>query len=195
MPYNLFIDNTNYIDFVNIDGATKSYQIVDVSENLEIVDYIDNSIMPLLNNLYDAEVEFGKYEAGTNESTNANNNIEFIKGEIDSKVKSDNFKTLVEDYNDSNWLLLTENIIPTNNVEKNKYYIVWVKTVNNNTTTYEYCAYKAIDSNYYSNSSSNTKTEVENPDTGIEHTILFVTVGALILIGSGLVVNRNKESF
>ena len=140
MPYNLFVDDTNYIDFVNMDSATKSYQIVDVSNNTELVNYIDNNIMPLLNSLYDAEIEFGKYEAGTNESTNPNNNIEFIKGEIDLKVKSDNFKTLVEDFDDANWLSLTENVIPTNNITKDGYYVVWIKVENAGATTYEYHA-------------------------------------------------------
>ena len=155
MPYNLFVDGTNYIDFVNMDGATKSYQIVDVSGNTEIVSYIDGSIMPLLNSLHDAEVEFGKYEAGTTESTNANNNIEFVKSSIDDSVKSDNFKTLVPDYNDANWLTLTEKVIPINNITKEVYYIVWVKAENAGVTTYEYHAYKALNSNYYSNSNSN----------------------------------------
>jgi len=196
MPYNLFVDSTNYITFdSSLSGATKSYQIVDVSGNTEIVSYIDGSIMPLLNSLHDAEVEFGKYEAGTTESTNANNNIEFVKSSIDDSVKSDNFKTLVPDYNDVNWLSLSENVIPTNNIKKDGYYIVWVKADNAGATTYEYHAYKALNSNYYSNSNSNTNNEVENPDTGIEHTLLFITVGALVLVGSGLVVNRNKESY
>ena len=55
--------------------------------------------------------------------------------------------------------------------------------------------YKALNSNYYSNSNSNANNDVENPDTGIEHTLLFITVGALVLVGSVLVVNRNKESY
>jgi len=195
MPYNLFADGMNYIDFGSYSSGTMSYQLVDVSSNTGIVNYIDNNIMPLLHNLNDAEIEFGKYEAGTNESINANSNIEFIKGEIDAAVKSDNLKILVEDYNEANWLTLTENLIPTNNITKDGYYIVWIKVENGGTSIYEYHAYKAINSNYYSNSNSNSSNEVENPDTGIEHTLLFITVGALVLLGSGLVVNRNKESY
>ncbi|MBE6140158.1 MAG: LPXTG cell wall anchor domain-containing protein [Firmicutes bacterium] len=195
MPYNLFVDSTNYVIFENMNGATMSYQIVDVSNNSEIVNYIDKELMPLLRNLDMVEEEFGKHEANTNESNNALADMNYIKEEIDSAVKSDNLKTLISDYNDSTWLSLTENIIPTANITKNKYYIVWIKTENGGVTTHEYHAYKAIDTNYYSNSNSNTTPEVENPETGIEHTILFVIVGTLILVGSGLVIDRNKESY
>ena len=192
MPYKLLVDDTNYISFKNDIGATKYYQIVDVSNNTEIVNYIDENIVGKLNNLAEKEIEFSKYESGTNESINLNNDIQFVKESIDEAVKSEKLKTLINDYDESAWLSLTENIIPTDNIVKNKYYIVWVKVQNNSAVTYEYFAYKALDNDYYK---SVTAEEVENPDTGIEHTILFITVGALILVGTGLVINKNKESY
>lgn len=192
MPYNLFVDKTNYINFKNADSATKSYQIINVTNNKELVNKINTDIIPELETLYENEVEFGKYEAGTTESNNINSNIQLIKATIDEKVKRDDIKTLVDNYNDANWVTLSENTIPTTGVEKNNYYVVWVKVQNNNDTTYDYHVYKAMDSNYYSN---NADTKVENPDTGIEHTLLFVGVGALLIIGSSLVINKNKESY
>lgn len=195
MPYDLFINSTNYITFdSSLSGATKSYQIIDVSNNTDIVNGINTSIEHL-KSLHQWEEKFNEYEAGTTESDGANSNILYNKSSIDTLFKSDNFKTLVPDYNDTDWLTLTENVIPTDNIKKDGYYIVWVKADNAGATTYEYHAYKAFNSNYYSNSNSNTNNEVENPDTGIEHTLLFITVGALVLVGSGLVVNRNKESY
>lgn len=192
MPYNLFVDQTNYITFdSSLSGTTKSYQIIDVSNNSDIINYIDNNIMSLLATLNQKEEEFSKYESGTTESINLNNDITLIKETIYTDIKNDNFKTLVNDPVETGWLTLTENVIPTNSITKDGYYIVWVKAENAGATTYEYHAYKALNSN----SNFNTNNEVENPDTGIEHTLLFITVGALILVGSGLVVNRNKESY
>lgn len=196
MPYNLYLDKTNYIDFKDMAGATKFYQIVDVTENKEITDYIDEYILSAQYLLYQEEEKFNNLENGSLEAEHINSNMLIIKGSISDNVKNENFKTLInDDPNETKWIPLTENIIPIDDITKNRYYIVWIKAVNNGTPIYEYHAYKAINSDYFSKSSSNSTTEVENPDTGIEHTILFVTVSTLILVGSGLVVNRNKESY
>ncbi len=192
MPYNLFVDDTNYINFKNDSGVTKYYQIVDVSNNTEIVKYINDNILTKLVLLAEKENEFSKYESGTTESENLNNDIKIVKTSIDEAVKSESLKTLIDNYDENNWVTLSENVIPTDNVVKNKYYIVWVKTQNASAVTYDYYAYKAVSKDYYKN---NTTSEVENPDTGIEHTALIVTVGALILVGSYLVINKNKESY
>lgn len=194
LPYNLFVDTDNYITFNNLDAATKFYQIVDVSDNEEITKYINNNILDKQRNLYDAEQEFSKYELGTNEYKNASDSINLVKSNIDDANKSENLKTLISDYDDNNWITLTGNIIPMTNVSANKYYIIWIKTDDGTTKTYDYAAYKAINSNYFGNTTA-TKTDVTNPDTGIEHTILFLTVGALVVIGSSLVVSKNKESY
>lgn len=189
MPYDLFIDGTNYINFKNLDGATKSYQIVDVTNNTDIVNIINNEVIPKLNNLHTEEKKLDSSDISSDEATYTKNNIEVIKAEIDNIIKTDafNFKTLVNDYDDLQWNSLTENIIPVDDIKKDGYYIVWIKAENGASSTVEYHAYKAV--------AKNSVANVENPDTGIEHTVLFVTVGALILVGSGLVVNRNKESY
>ena len=36
---------------------------------------------------------------------------------------------------------------------------------------------------------------VENPETGIGHTLLYVGVALSVVLGSALVINKNKESY
>ena len=96
MPVLLYNDSDEQLTLKGLDGATLYYQIVDVSNNTEIVNYIDENIVGKLNNLAEKEIEFSKYESGTNESINLNNDIQFVKESIDEAVKSEKLKTFRE---------------------------------------------------------------------------------------------------
>ncbi len=200
MPYNLYTDANNSYEITGLSTHSDFYQIVDVSSNTEIVNKIDN-IMTMLNQLDVAEKDLTKLTSGTNEYTNKVAEISSIKSAIDGSVTDSNLKTLVADFTEANWVSISNgsSVIPTTNVTEGNYYIVWLKVVSATTTIYEYHPYKAIKTSYYSSntvtSSNNSTTSTTNPDTGIENTLLYVGVGVALLIGSALVVSKNKEVY
>ena len=70
-------------------------------------------------------------------------------------------------------------------------YIVWIKAVKDSTTVYNYGAYKILNSG----DANIVNNGVENPETGIGHTLLYVGVALSVVLGSALVINKNKESY
>lgn len=172
-------------------NAVISFQQQDVSNVSTTVAKIDE-IYQVLKQLHAAEKERASLATGTEEANNKDAIIITYKSTINEMVYSDNnLKTAIDDPTGSAWTTLTSQVIPTTNMIENNYYIVWLKVVDGSTTTYKYYPYKYVSSSYYT---SDTST-VDNPDTGIETTLLYLAVGTAIIIGSTLVIKKNKESY
>lgn len=195
MPYYLYVNADNFIEFNGLDGSSNVYQIVEVTNNLELVNKID-SIDEEVRTLAGLEEDLKNYTSGTNEYTNQLSVIEYAKENINNEIKGTNFKTLVPDYNDANWLALNTNVIPTATLEENHYYIIWIKSATGTSQpVYQYHPYKAVKTGNYAVENETKTEEIENPETGIETTLLYV--GAIIAIagGSYLVFKKNQESY
>ncbi len=96
-----------------------------------------------------------------------------------------NLKTNINDYGET-WTTLSENSIPSSAIESNKYYVLWIKAAGT-TTVYDFDGYSTM--------TASTTNKTSNPDTGILDTALYVGVGALIIVGSALVIKKNKEMY
>ena len=163
-PSKLSVSENSGFTVTGIDGTlVNSYQLVDVTS--------DSSIK-------DAIVSYLDLKADSTATTSA---LDAAKA---------NLKTNIADYNDANWQALSENVIPSNAIESNKYYVLWLKVSNGTTTIYDFDGYSTVTVAAAADDSS-----TDNPDTGIVDTLLYVGVGALIVVGSALVINKNKEIY
>lgn len=192
MPVLLYNDSDEQLTLKGLDGATLYYQIVDVTNEEEIRSQIDEYVVNSYKGLFEAN-ETLKNTSQDNSTEYANNktNVIFYETEILSGMKKANLKTVIKDYNDASWQTLSNNIIPKDNLVKGNYYIVWIKAVKDSTTVYNYGAYKILNSG----DANIVNNEVENPETGIGHTLLYVGVALSVVLGSALVINKNKESY
>ena len=192
MPVLLYNDSDEQLTLKGLDGATLYYQIVDVTNEEEIRSQIDEYVVNSYKGLFEAN-ETLKNTSQDNSTEYANNktNVIFYETEILSGMKKANLKTVIKDYNDASWQTLSNNIIPKDNLVKGNYYIVWIKAVKDSTTVYNYGAYKILNSG----DANIVNSEVENPETGIGHTLLYVGVALSVVLGSALVINKNKESY
>ena len=192
MPVLLYNDSDEQLTLKGLDGATLYYQIVDVTNEEEIRRQIDEYVVNSYKGLFEAN-ETLKNTSQDNSTEYANNktNVIFYETEILSGMKKANLKTVIKDYNDASWQTLSNNIIPKDNLVKGNYYIVWIKAVKDSTTVYNYGAYKILNSG----DTNIVNNEVENPETGIGHTLLYVGVALSVVLGSALVINKNKESY
>ena len=192
MPVLLYNDSDEQLTLKGLDGATLYYQIVDVTNEEEIRSQIDEYVVNSYEGLFEAN-ETLKNTSQDNSTEYANNktNVIFYETEILSGMKKANLKTVIKDYNDASWQTLSNNIIPKDNLVKGNYYIVWIKAVKDSTTVYNYGAYKILNSG----DTNIVNNGVENPETGIGHTLLYVGVALSVVLGSALVINKNKESY
>lgn len=190
MPNYLYSDKANNFTISGLTTYESAYQIKDVSDEATLIDKIDT----LMTLEYQRAVASEKYTAATTneEKANEERNIETIDSNL-TTVKNQ-IKTLVDDYEDTatSWTVATNNAIPNTNITKNKYYVVWIKATAGENSSYEYGAYKAIATGEETAIGGNS---VSNPATGIETTVLYVGVALLIIIGSSLVMNKNKEKY
>lgn len=192
MPVLLYNDSDEQLTLKGLDGATLYYQIVDVTNEEEIRRQIDEYVVNSYEGLFEANKTL-KNTSQDNSTEYANNktNVIFYETEILSGMKKANLKTVIKDYNDASWQTLSNNIIPKDNLVKGNYYIVWIKAVKDSTTVYNYGAYKILNSG----DTNIVNNGVENPETGIGHTLLYVGVALSVVLGSALVINKNKESY
>lgn len=141
------------------------YEIENVTDNSTIVDLIDD--INLLK-------EYLKNETENNKTT--------IENSITSKQSE--LKAAISDYNSEGFILFNNNTIPMSKFSADNYYVIWVKTTSNGSDIYNYGAYKATSS-----------ANVDNPDTGIETTFLYLAVGITLVVGIYLTITKNKEKY
>ncbi len=188
MPNYLFSDKDTQFTISGITTYQSYYQIQDVSSNTSLVAKIDALIT--------AQVQYKQssdlYASSTDETIKAQAAASMNTIEANINTLKDQIKELVDNYDSSEsaWTTATNNIIPSTNITNKLYYIVWVKVTNEGNSYYEYYPYKAI----LDGEEANIEKTI-NPATGISTDILYIGVGLLIVIGSYLVINKNKERY
>lgn len=155
----------------NLSNYNTYYQVMTV-ENTSLATAIDN--------YFKTQIELNKIS-----NTTSTEYLE-VKSQLDAYYNE--VKSLVPDFNANDWATSVNENIYDNTVVTNTTtgrYIVWVKVTTADNTLYDF--------NFYS--FNNYGTSVNNPETGFETTILYLSVAALVIIGSVLIMNKNKERY
>lgn len=95
-------------------------------------------------------------------------------------------EALVVDPDSSLWKAAKDNKISSSGIEKDNYYVVWVKATQtpDSSDIFNYQIYKAVASSF-----------VKSPETGVETTLLYIGVSISLIFGVYLLNNKNKKVY
>lgn len=95
-------------------------------------------------------------------------------------------EALVVDPDSSLWKEAKDNKISSSGIEKDNYYVVWVKATQTSDSSdiFNYQIYKAVASSF-----------VKSPETGVETTLLYIGVSISLIFGVYLLNNKNKKVY
>lgn len=156
----------------NLSNYNTYYQVMTVDNN--------SSLSTAIDNYFKAQIELNKIN-----DTTSTKYLE-VKSQLDAYYNE--VKSLVPDFNANDWATSVNENIYDNTVVTNTTtgrYVVWVRVTTANSTLYDFSFY----------SFNNYGTSVNNPETGFETTVLYLSVTVLVIIGSILIMSKNKERY
>ena len=159
MPDSLTYDKDSSISF-SVNVTNVYYQIQNISND-------------------DAESIKAIEDAIANESDQ--NSKQALEDELTRKKEA-----LVVDPDSSLWKEVKDNKISSSGIEKDNYYVVWVKATQTSDSSdiFNYQIYKAVASSF-----------VKSPETGVETTLLYIGVSISLIFGVYLLNNKNKKVY
>ena len=159
MPDNLTYDKDSSISF-SVNVTNVYYQIQNISND-------------------DAESIKAIEDAIANESDQ--DSKQALEDELTRKKEA-----LVVDPDSSLWKEAKDNKISSSGIEKDNYYVVWVKATQtpDSSDIFNYQIYKAVASSF-----------VKSPETGVETTLLYIGVSISLIFGVYLLNNKNKKVY
>lgn len=159
MPDSLTYDKDSSISF-SVNVANVYYQIQNISnDDAESIKVIEDAI--------------------------ANESDQDSKQALEDELKRKK-EALVVDPDSSSWQEAKDNKISSSGIEKDNYYVVWVKATqtSDNSDIFNYQIYKAVASSF-----------VKSPETGVETALLYIGVSVSIILGVYILNTKNKKVY